>query len=431
MDKQAFSDKANRLTVPFSGKRRAFWFYTDFVEFNLINHQYGKEKGTKLLEALEDFLNEIPEVVVCRRIFADQFVFAVLTDEPKSDEEIVSFWEESVRAFLEEQQKEYPECHLQICCGICPMTGEDAMIVIDNASMARKEARKTLGRRPVVYTEELLENIRSRQKKELSIASALEEGRFTYFLQPIVNLKTGKIVGAEALVRQISPEGKIIFPDEFLPIMEDNGEIIGLDFMVLEMVCRGIADRQKQGLAVVRTSVNLSRRHLADRTTAEQLHAVAQRCGVGPELLDFELTETIPVSEFSEAKILIDKLRNFGYQVSIDDYGSGYTGITVWQDLDFDILKLDRKFLQEDGALKVRNKVLIPSTIDVANQMNIAVVSEGVEREDQCRSLMSWGCQMAQGFYFSRAVPPEEFYQYYEESEGSYPLPFRIEISDK
>lgn len=426
-----FLEKANKLTVPLSGKNTAFWFYLDFIEFKLINHRYGMDAGDRLLQAMEDFLGDLPGVSLYERVFSDKFVFAYVSETPQSNDNVTAFWKENSKRFIDGQIKNYPECNIRICCGICPMEGEDAETIIDDAALACKEARKLMGHEPIIYTPAIIKTLDNRRKREMEILQSLNEGRFTYFLQPIVDLLTGKIVGAEALARQISPDGEIIYPDAFLPIMEESGDVIELDFLILRKVCQDIADRISKGLPVVRTAVNLSRLHINYSNTAEKLHAIAQEYNVAPELLDFELTETIPLEELSSARELIDKLRGYNYQVSIDDYGSGYTGITVWQDLDFDTLKMDRKFLSDDITLKVRNTILIPSTIDLAQKMNINVICEGVERVDQYQSLLNWGCHTGQGFYFSKPIPVEEFYDFYVKSEGKYPLPINIEIRNK
>ncbi len=399
-----------------------FWFDADLVELTLINRQYGREKGNRLLRDMEKFISEIPEVSACRRIRSGQFVFDVIFPSPKTDREIAEFWDERAKAFLEEKKADYPKCNLRICCGICPMGSMSAAEACDNAALARKESRKTMGYLTVVYTKELLDGLNLRRKRELEISAALSEKRFTYYLQPMVDLKTGRIIGAEALAREIGKNGEIVPPDEFIPIMEETGDAIELDFVITELVCKGISKRLKEGKAVVCTSVNLTRLHTKDPQTSEKLHDIAERYNVPTEYLKFEITETIPTDEYAEAKKLLDELREYGYKILIDDYGSGYTGIKVWQELDFDVLKMDKKFLSDDEELKIRNTVLIPHTIDIANKMNIDVVCEGVERPDQCESLVNWGCYKAQGFYFSQPVPPEEFYRYYEQHGGYYPL---------
>lgn len=423
-----FMEKAGKINIVNAGMRTAFLFSIDYVEFRLVNHYYGMERGNDLLTKTEAFLNNIKEVQACSRVYANQFVFAAVMEHPYTDDEIIEFWEKNSCEFIKEQCEKYPLCNLKISCGICSMDGSDLTVTIDNAAMARKESRKMLGHRAVVYSPVLMDRLKERQKKEQEIQSAMRDERFTYYLQPIVDLVTGSIVGAEALSRMVSPEGGIIYPDAFLPVMEEDGTVVDMDYIILRKVCERLADRIKKGLPVVRTSVNLSRCHIQHRDTADKIHSITESYGLQAELFDFELTETIPLNELSDARYLIDKLRDYRYRVSIDDYGSGYTGISVWQDLTFDNLKMDRKFLMDDDALKIKNNVLIPNTIDIARKLNINVICEGLERPDQYEWLMRWGCKNAQGFYFSPAVPPEEFYRHYEETDGYYELPVSVKF---
>lgn len=160
---------------------------------------------------------------------------------------------------------------------------------------------------------------------------------------------------------------------------------------------------------MVQTSVNLSRLHIHNPETADIIHSVAQAYEIPSDLLEFELTETILLDEFSGAKQLIDRLRAYGYRVSIDDFGSGYSGINIWQELNFDVLKLDKKFLSTKKELVYRNEAIVPNMINIAQRLHVQVLCEGVETEEQCLYLKRLGCPTGQGYYFSRPIPPEDF----------------------
>ena len=235
---------------------------------------------------------------------------------------------------------------------------------------------------------------------------------------------TGEIIGAEALARRIDKNGNMVSPDSFLKILEDNGAIVELDTLILEQVCAYISDRLKNRLSVVRTSVNLSRLHIQNSNAADIFHSIVQKYHVPPEYIEFELTETILLNEFEGAKLLIDRLRGYRYHVSIDDFGAGYAGINIWQELNFDILKLDKKFLAEEEPIKSRNAAIVPNVINIAQRLGIEVLCEGVETEEQCQYLMKLGCTCVQGYYFSRPVSKEQFYKAYIELNGHYACSF-------
>lgn len=408
-----------------------FLFYADIVNFQLINRYYGFQKGTQILDAIETFLSEIPTVLVSGRLFSDQFAFLVRTEKDLSPKDLISLFEDYSRQLLAEQRKELPDCTIKLSCGIYPITGKrdtnDIINALDGANLARKEAKRHGSGKAVFYDYEDLEKIVKYHDREREINFSLENRNFQFYLQPKVDLLTGEIVGAEALARRIDENGTLIYPDSFLPIMEMNGTIVELDYLIFTKVCAHLSARLKENLPVVPTSVNLSRLHVEDHDTAKNFHIIAQEYQIPPELLEFELTETILLNEFSEAKDLISDLRAYGYQVSIDDFGAGYAGINIWQELRFDLLKLDKKFLSDDPALKLRNDAIVPNVINIAQQLDTKVLCEGVETKEQCRYLLRLGCTLVQGFYFSHPVEAEEFYRYYMDHDGHYPRSFQKE----
>lgn len=301
---------------------------------------------------------------------------------------------------------------------------DDIMELIEKANVAHIKSNKEKVLGAVVFNKSMDKKHNEYMNMENDIYLALKEKSFSFYLQPKVDLLTGEIVGAEALPRRLSSYGTMIYPDIFLPIMETNGSIIELDLLILQKVCEFMADRIQKKLPVVSTSINLSCLHIRKKNTAEILHSIIQEYEIPPKLLKFEITEAIPIEEFSEAKLLIDKLRSLNYSVLIDDFGSGYAGINVWQELNFDYLKLDKKFLSDDELLKTKNSAIIPNIINIAQKLNISVICEGVERADQCRYLLGLGCRYAQGFYFLPPVAPNQFYNIYKQLNGYYLLPY-------
>ena len=173
--------------------------------------------------------------------------------------------------------------------------------------------------------------------------------------------------------------------------MEASGAVTELDLLVCRRVCRFLAERIAKGLPVVRTSVNLSRLHTQNPDVADAFHSIVSQYSLSPELIQFELTETIFLNDFSGAKKLIDRLRFFGYSVAIDDFGSGYAGINIWQELDFDVLKLDKRFLNENPERALRNEAILPNVINISQRLKIGVLCEGVETAEQCRHLLRLG----------------------------------------
>ena len=345
---QSFVKKAEEVLRNMSSGEKAYLCYTDFAEFKLVNRYYGVPQGDALLKAALDYLELLPRVAVWERVFSDRFLFVVVTDEKQSDGELVEQYTRHTEMFLSRYRPHYPACNLRTHCGIYPVAVPNVLEAVDYAVLAWREAKKKLVPGAVLFDHAMLETAAMFQAGEQEVNLALQEGRFLFYLQPKVDLYSGEIVGAEALARRCAPDGSIVYPDAFLSIMEGNGTVVDLDWIILRRVCAHLADRLKRGLPVVRTSVNLSRLHLRVPGTAQRLHDMAQEHGVPPELLEFELTETIMLNEFAEAKRFCQQLRGYGYTMSIDDYGAGYAGVNILQELDFDVLKLDRRFLSSE-----------------------------------------------------------------------------------
>lgn len=403
---------------------RAFLYYFDFAEFKLVNRYYGIDAGNALLNAAEARLNQIPWVQLCERIVSDQFVFLVIAKEKRTNEDLISMYADYAEEFIGRHRRQYPACNLRTYCGIAPIHDGNVLEALDFANTAWREAKKTKVASAVMFDEAMMETVTSHQKHEREINLALKEDRFVVYLQPKVSLLTGKIIGAEALARRLDTNGEVIYPDSFISIMEENGTIIELDLMVLQKICAYLAKRLNKGMPAVRTSVNLSRLHVMIWDTAAQIHEIVQRYGIPSELLEFELTETILLDQFAGAKELCIQLRDYGYSVSIDDFGAGYAGVNILQELDFDTLKLDRRFISDEEPLRSRNEIILPDILHSLNRLRINTICEGVETAAQCRYLVSIGCPEAQGFYFARPVPPDQFYARYDELGGCYPLSF-------
>ena len=419
-----FIDRLKRILADSFEGVEFFIFCVDVFGFRNINRVYGLEAGDELLRAIDEFMGRHSEILTHTRFYSDHFLYLMRYPAGTLTEKIIAERQLRTAEFLVGQQQKYPACRLNFPCGFSRVSLSTINEAIEEANFARKEAKRTGHGKTLPYDSEYIRAISAQRKMEEELNLALHQESFCFFLQPKVDLRTGEIHGAEALVRRQGENGELISPDKFLPLMESNGSIVELDLLVCRQVCRFLSERIKRGLPVVRTSVNLSRLHTQNPDAAERLHAIAAQYGIPSDLLQFELTETIFLNDFTDAKKLIDKLRLYGYGVAIDDFGSGYAGINIWQELNFDVLKLDKKFLSENPELKRRNEALLPNLINISQRLQTAVLCEGVETEEQCRYLLRLGCTRVQGFYFSKPVPPEKFYETYRILQGKYELRF-------
>jgi len=282
----------------------------------------------------------------------------------------------------------------------------DIMDRIISASHVAKNSGKS---EVVFFSEELITN----KEKSMHILhlfpEALEKEEFRVFYQPKVDIITGELRGAEALCRWFR-DGKIVPPLDFIPILEQGLEVCKLDFYMLDHVCRDIRRWLAEGRDVVRVSVNLSRKHMADIDLLEHILEIIDRNGVPHEYLEVELTETTTDVEFRDLKRVVSGLRTAGIYTSVDDFGMGYSSLNLIKEVPWDVLKVDRGFLPEDeNDENETRRIMFKHVIAMAKDMGMECIAEGVETRSQIELMKNNHCDLAQGFYFDRPLPVYEF----------------------
>ena len=240
-------------------------------------------------------------------------------------------------------------------------------------------------------------------------ADALAEGQFKVFYQAQYNHVTHMLTGAEALVRRILPDGTVILPGKFVPAFEKAGLITQLDLCVAEEVCRFIRDCLEHQIHVVPISINLSRHDVYTEGFIDRLTELRERYGVPADTLRVEITESVASAGKDEAVKVVEKLHHYGFVVELDDFGSGYSSLNILKDIDYDIMKLDMRFLDED--LNGRGGTIVSSMVRMAKWLKMPVIAEGVETIEQADFLRSIGCDYIQGYLYSRPTPEDRFRQ--------------------
>lgn len=239
---------------------------------------------------------------------------------------------------------------------------------------------------------------------------AIANEEFVVYYQPKYNPNTGELKGCEALIRWDSPDFGFLPPGRFIPILEKNGYITGIDHYMLEHVAKQQAKWVSEGRNCVPISVNISRAHFIERDLATQIVETVDACGCEHELIEIELTESAFFDDRKSMLTTIATLRDEGFLVSMDDFGSGYSSLNSLKDLPLDILKLDAGFF-DGGNKDGRGEIVVSEAIKLAKNLNMQTVAEGIEKEEQVEFLKKMGCDMIQGFYYARPMPPEEFEQ--------------------
>ncbi len=287
----------------------------------------------------------------------------------------------------------------------------DVNDIISKVNMAHSTAKKTASRDVCDYDEKYIK----RALKDAEIANkmhkALENGEFKMYLQPKVEIKTNKIKGAEALVRWVELSGNIVYPDEFIPVFEQNGFIIELDKLMLRSACVQIRKWIEQGREVIPISVNFSRLHLHNLNLVEELTEMVASYQVAPKYIEIELTETIVSDNEDDSKQILKRLQDAGFLVSIDDFGSGYSSLGMLKNFEVNTLKLDKSFFDEGENQGEHEKagLVVGSIVDLSTRLGMYTVAEGIETQSQIDFLKKINCSAVQGYFFSKPLPTDEF----------------------
>lgn len=387
--------------------------YLDFANFKYINEIYGYEIGDKILRAYADEARAYDDHFISGcRVFSDNMICLMNADGWTVSETKFRL-ERASNNFRLKTKRKYLESNLSCVFGVCLFTidGNEFSLknIISNANLARKEAKKPQNPPCVIYDTKMGEKLLQEITFANDMESAFFNREFAVYMQPKVDLKKSIISGAEALIRWIKPDGSMIFPNEFVPVFEKNKTITLLDYFVYDEVCKYLQERIRTGKRLINISMNVSRVHL---NSIDQLinyiDQLLKKYEIPPYLLEFELTETVFTDTVEDTVELMNRLRELGVKVSMDDFGSGYSSLNVLTKLPLDVLKLDKEFLR-DFENDPDEKIIIPGIIDMAKKMNLRVVCEGVETMEQVKFLRDVDCDVAQGFFYSKPMPLDVF----------------------
>jgi EAL domain-containing protein (putative c-di-GMP-specific phosphodiesterase class I) len=276
-----------------------------------------------------------------------------------------------------------------------------------NADAAMYHAKESGRANYQFFSAQMNERVSRRLSTESSMRRALEQNEFTLHYQPVINLATGRIDGAEALLRWPQQDNRLISPAEFIPVAEDTGLIIPLGEWVLEKACAQAREWQvhQPGL---RIAVNLSARQFRQRNLVDMIKRVLATTGLAPHLLELELTESILMDNVDDTLRTLARLEGMGIKFAIDDFGTGYSSLSYLKRFPIHTLKIDRSFVR-DISTDPDDAAIVTAIIFMARSLNLQVTAEGVETAEQSDFLRSLNCDHVQGFYFDRPLPAYEF----------------------
>ncbi|HVI39805.1 MAG TPA: EAL domain-containing protein, partial [Anaerovoracaceae bacterium] len=382
--------------------------YIDIYNFSYINDTFGYYTGDIILaEVAKEMESTGRESECSARISADNFVCLL---EYESDDAMIK------RGLAFQNQCDERLCGInsrfkvQFTSAIYKVSQGEADIpsLVGKAEIAHKTISVNHKSSVIFYNDKIQNDYLRKKKLESAMSASLGHGDFLVYLQPKVDLVSNKIVGTEALARWQHPTEGLILPKQFISLFESNGFILELDFYIYEKVCQLLRKWLDAGESVMPVSVNVSKAHLANQQFGAQLKALIEEYQITPDLLELELTESILFDNAQEAFSMIQDLKNLGFSILIDDFGSGYSSLNVLKDLTVDILKLDKEFFRK-GGMAEKDKIIVDGIIRIANDLNLRIISEGVETQEQVDFLVSAGCHMAQGYFFAKPMPVEDF----------------------
>ena len=384
-------------------KKYAAVFF-DLRKFSDINRVYGVENGNRILAAFSNImLEKIEKDEILGRQFGNQFVAII---KHRNLDDILNFLNGVEVPFTDSETGSENKVTVSARVGVykidrVDLDGEDILVF---AAQALGVAKSKDSDDIVWLTEDLLASIAERKKLESDIKNGLKNGEFKPYYQPKVNIKTGRLCGMEALSRW-SHDGKIIAPGAYIPIMEVNDTIRLLDLHILKCVCEDIAGWLKEGLEAPVTSVNFSRRNLADPELSRKIDSVVRLSGIPKELIEIEVTETADEFSIGDLSAFVDELHNLGYKASIDDFGSASSSLTLLREVPFDTLKIDKGFVDNS---KKRDLAILTYIIKLAKEIDTGIVAEGVEQQKQVELLDKLGVDVIQGYFFDKPLPKDD-----------------------
>lgn len=381
----------------------------DLDNFKKINDSMGHQVGDILLQQVAKRILKLSDsTMTCYRLGGDEFALLI---EKNPDVTHVSHFAQTL---IDEMQRPFmvkkEEFVLGASIGITfhPNDGASTQEMLRNADTAMYFAKNRGGNRYKFFSEELNQNAVRQLQIENLVRRGLREKLFNVYYQPKVDLKTGNLAGMEALVRFEHPEKGLVSPGQFIPLAEETGQIIEIGEQVLEKACRDTQRWVQEGLFTGRVAVNISAKQFEQKNFADRVQNILKQTGLSPLHLECEITEGILIDNPEDALKLMDQLRFRGIHLTMDDFGTGYSSLAYLKRFPINTLKIDKAFI-DDMADNVTDKNMVESIINIAHNLGLKVVAEGVEAEAQLTALREFDCEMIQGYLFSRPLSSAKF----------------------
>lgn len=384
----------------------------DIDKFKFINDRLGYEEGNRMLERLYKTISDhLEPYEIYARISDDNFACTVKNGSDSDLENRLN----NIFAEFDRRNSLFVFYPVLFSAGVCRL-GQcvdrydmvDFNVAIDRCNIAKKTIKGRHSNAIAFYDGKMHDNALREKDFENVMPTALKEHEFMCYIQPKYGTNSRHIEGGEALIRWNSKEFGFVFPDQFIPISEKNGFVVELDFFILEEVCKAMRRWIDKGITPVVISVNQSRMHLNNDDYIWRLREIVDKYGIPYEYIELELTESVFTENADLMLKIMQKLHDIGFKLSIDDFGSGYSSLNMLKDIPADVVKIDREFF--NGTVNSqKGRAVISTVVDLAKNLDMQVISEGVETVEQVDFLQDIECHMVQGYFFAKPMPIKEF----------------------
>ena len=392
-----------------SGGNRVAVICFDIDRFKVINDSIGHAIGDQVLKLLAGkFLSSLNDSDKITRQGGDEFL--LISGAVKNRDQAAGIAQLIIELIAQELTVDGHRLSISASLGIAlfPDHGECLDDLLRNAENALYQAKKDGGNSYRFFTEEMSRDAVRKLEMQTLLRSALANDEMEVFYQPKIELKSGNIVGAEALLRWHNPQLGQVSPADFIPFAEETGLIHPIGEWVLGVVCSQIRKWRDEGLDAVRVSVNLSGRQFLDKNIGGIVEDAIHGNGIPPRLIELEITESILMGNINYAILILHTLKEIGVTVSLDDFGTGYSSLNYLKNLPIDTLKIDKSFIDEVHTSSSDAAIAL-TIIALSRNLGMEVVAEGVENQEQYAFLRNNGCDLIQGYYFSKPLPAAEF----------------------
>lgn len=397
-----------RIVKSLSEEKKFALLYLDLDNFKNINDTFGHSYGDKLIKEIAIALRSImDEESSVSRLGGDEFGIIIPkgVDNIVFESKVTSLMEELNKLWIIEGNEFYITCSLGI--SIYPDDALDAQTLLKNSDTAMYVSKNNSKNCYTFYSPNMQDKSEKYLTMEKDLRSAILNNEFKLYYQPLINLKNKDVVGVEALVRWVHPVKGMIMPAEFIGFAEETGLINSMGDIVIAQACQQLKRWQDMRFPQIYVAVNLSAKQLKQHDLIDKIVYNAQKADINVENLLFEITENIALYDFKQSVSILNTFKNMNVRVALDDFGTGYSSLNYLKLLPINMIKIDKSFVK-DITIGQNEKHIARAIIELAHNMDVIVTAEGIETEEQYEILFNFGCDLGQGYLFSKPVPAEE-----------------------